>query len=157
MQPTAELLTLPSVYGKPSTLMDWDLVSARLEAAERYWLATTRPDGRPHVVPVDGVWLETVWYFGGHPDTIHQRNLRTNQNVAIHLEDAMSVVIVEGEAAWLTPSPADAKRLAAASNAKYGYGASAKTYREGVWGLRPRLVIAWSQLMADATRFRFGP
>jgi hypothetical protein len=98
MEPTVELLTLPSVYGKPSTVLDWDPVYRRLEAAERY-----------------------------HPDTIHQRNLRTNQNVALHLEDAMSVVIVEGEAVWLTPTPAVAKRLAGASNAKYGYGATAKT------------------------------
>ena len=85
MQPTAELLTLPAVYGKPKKVLDWDTVYGRLDQAERYWLATTRPDGRPHVVPVDGVWLDGIWYFGGHPDTIHQRNLQTNRKIAIHL------------------------------------------------------------------------
>lgn len=157
MNPTAELLAVPAVYGKPKTLLDWDAVYPRLDQAERYWLATTRPDGRPHVVPVDGVWLDGVWYFGGHPDTVHQRNLRTNRKIAIHLEDAMAVVIVEGDAEWITPSAPVAKRLAETSNAKYGYGATAKAYRAGTWGLRPRVVIAWANLMNDATRFTFEP
>ncbi len=65
MQPTAELLAVPAVYGKPKKILDWDAVYGRLDQAERYWLATTRPDGRPHVVPVDGVWLDGIWYFGG--------------------------------------------------------------------------------------------
>ena len=137
MQPTAELLTIPAVYGKPKKVLDWNTVYGRLDQAERYWLATTRPDGRPHVVPVDGVWLDGIWYFGGHPDTIHQRNLQTNRKIAIHLEDAMAVVIVEGDAEWIKQSAGAAKRLAETSNAKYGYGATAKTYQAGTWGLRP--------------------
>jgi Pyridoxamine 5'-phosphate oxidase len=155
MQPTAELLALPAVYGKPKRITDWGAVYQRLETSERYWLATTRPDGRPHVVPVDGVWVDGLWYFGGHKDTVHQRNLRTNTKIALHLEDAMSVVIVEGDAEWIKPSTGDAKRIATASNDKYGYGATAKSYREGTWALRPRVVIAWSDLLNDATRFTF--
>jgi hypothetical protein len=38
-------------------------------------------------VPVDGLWVDGVWYFGGHADTVHQRNLRNNPEVAIHLAD----------------------------------------------------------------------
>ena len=43
------------------------------ENSQNNRLSTTRPDGRPHAVPVDGVWLDDTWYWGGHPDTIHQR------------------------------------------------------------------------------------
>ncbi|MEI6136703.1 MAG: pyridoxamine 5'-phosphate oxidase family protein [Chloroflexota bacterium] len=31
---------------------------ARLRTAMNYWIATTRPDGRPHAAPVWGVWLD---------------------------------------------------------------------------------------------------
>jgi hypothetical protein len=130
-------------------------VRQRLEEAQRYWLATTRPDGRPHVVPIDGVWVDGLWYFGGHPATVHQRNLRSNTNIALHLEDAMSVVIVEGRAEWVTPSATVAKRLATVSNDKYGYGSTASAYRDGTWSLRPRVAIAWTSGLANATRFRF--
>ena len=41
-----------------------------------YWLATVRRDGTPHVVPVDGMWLDGGCYFGGDPATVHIRNLR---------------------------------------------------------------------------------
>ena len=37
---------------------------ARLRAAMSYWIATTRPDGRPHAAPVWGVWLDDALWFG---------------------------------------------------------------------------------------------
>jgi nitroimidazol reductase NimA-like FMN-containing flavoprotein (pyridoxamine 5'-phosphate oxidase superfamily) len=154
MQPTASHLHLPPGYGESSSLIAWDAVRQRLADAKHYWLATTRPDGRPHVVPVDGIWLDGAWYFGGHPNTVHQRNLRTNQQIAVHLDDATAVVVVEGRAEWITPSGKDAKRLAAASRAKYGF-APPNGYRLGVWQLRPERVIAWQGFPADATRFTF--
>ncbi len=47
MDPTAEPLDLPAAYGKVSSVLGWAGVRERLEKAERYWLATTRSDGRP--------------------------------------------------------------------------------------------------------------
>ncbi len=29
-----------------------------------YWICTTRPDGRPHSIPVWGFWLDGGLYFG---------------------------------------------------------------------------------------------
>ena len=63
MEPIAELVDFPEEYGKASTKLDWPSVRAQLERAERYWIATIRPDGRPHVVPVDGIWVEDLWYY----------------------------------------------------------------------------------------------
>jgi hypothetical protein len=45
---------------------------------------TTRPSGAPHVVPTDGIWHDENFYFGGHPATVHLRNLEQNQRVAVH-------------------------------------------------------------------------
>ena len=67
-----------------------------------YWLATVRSDGTPHVVPVDGIWLDGGCYFGGDPATVHIQNLRRDRHATLHLEDGESAVIVEGAAEWIT-------------------------------------------------------
>ena len=124
-------------------------------AAERYWLVTTRPSGAPHAVPTDGIWHDDHLYFGGHPATIHLRNLEHDHRVVVHLEDATAAVIVEGTAEWVTPSNADAASLAKTSKAKYGWGSSADAYLAGVWRVAPQRVLSWSALHRDATRFTF--
>ena len=74
--PVVESIRLPKAYGTPTVTLSWEEVDERLTSALHYWLVTTRPDGRPHVVPVDGMWLEGACYFGGDPATMHARNLR---------------------------------------------------------------------------------
>jgi Pyridoxamine 5'-phosphate oxidase len=150
-----EQLKLPSSYGSPSRLLDWALVEQRLVDSLHYWLATVGRDGSPHVVPVDGMWLDGGCYFGGDPATVHIRNLRRDSRATLHLEDGESAVIVEGTAEWVTPSETVAQRLAAAAPAKYGYSQSAASYLAGVWRLQPIKVLAWTTLYLDATRFRF--
>jgi len=61
LPPAAEAMTLPAGYGQSATaLMSWADVAQRLAQAPRYWLASVRPDGRPHVVPTDGLWIDDV-------------------------------------------------------------------------------------------------
>jgi hypothetical protein len=151
MDPIAEPIDLPEGYG-----MAWPAVRERLEQAPRYWLVTTRRDGRAHVVPVDGLWLEDAWWYGGSPSTLHQRNLQHDQRVVVHLEDTMKAVILEGTMRWEVPSPELAVRLRAASEAKYGYGPPEGAYENGLWVLRPDRARAWSAFPDDVTRFRFG-
>ena len=153
--PTATSLRLPAAYGTPSRLLEWADVRDRLTRAPHYWLATTRPDARPHVVVVDGLWIDDRWYFGGAPQTVSQRNLRTNADIAVHLPDADRVIIAEGRAVRHKPSAAQARELAVASTAKYGFAPPQSAYRSGVWTLLPRCVLAWNSLSEDATRFDF--
>jgi hypothetical protein len=155
MQPAAELIRFPAAYGTPTKLLAWDGVENRLAEALHYWIATTRPDGRPHVVPVDGVWTEGACYFSGDRATVHQRNLRSDPRVVLHLDDSESATIVEGIAEWHVPTPAGAKSLNAASKAKYGYAPGPAAYLSGVWRLAPATVLAWNVLHVDATRFTF--
>jgi hypothetical protein len=156
MDPTAERIDLPEGYGKATRTMDWAAVRERLERAPRYWLVTNRRDGRAHVVPVDGLWLDDTWWYGGSPQTLHQRNLEHDQRVVVHLEDTMAAVILEGSMRRVVPPPALAGRLAAASTAKYGYGPPEAAYAAGLWALRPDRARAWSEFPADVTRFRFA-
>lgn len=54
-------------------------------------------------MPLDGVWLDDAWYFGGSSATVKQRNLTANPRAVLHLEDAMSAVIVEGACEKVVP------------------------------------------------------
>ena len=156
MEPLAELLDLPKEYGKPKEPLEWATVRAELERAERYWIATVRDDGRPHSVPVDGIWLGEAWYYGGSPEAVHHRSVMANPDVVMHLEDAMKAVIVEGQVRHAIPPEEVARKLAEASRQKYGYGMDAGDYEKGgVLMLRPRRVMAWMSFPTDATRFRF--
>lgn len=154
--PHAEQLVLPPEYGSPSRLLPWADVEARLVQAHQYWFASVRPDGRPHVVPLDGIWLDGHWYFGGSAQAVRQRNLEANPHAVLHLEEALAAVIVEGTCHFGAPTSKTAKQLAAGSKRKYGYGPPASAYLAGVWTLSPVKVMAWTTLSSDATRFTFG-
>src|SRR5215468_1785833 len=94
-EPTA---TSPRMYGgtlEPSRL-PWRWATARLEAARTYWIATTRPDGRPHSRPVWGVWLDNAFYFS--TGSLAAGNLVVQPAITVHLESGEEVVIVEGVA-----------------------------------------------------------
>jgi hypothetical protein len=113
------------------------------------------PDGRPHTVPVDSLWLDGAAWFGGSPEAVKHRNLVADNRASLHLPDAEAVVIVEGRCELVTPDGPTVRRLRAASKQKYGYAPPASSYAGGVWRLRPSKVMAWTALPVDATRFRF--
>lgn len=155
--PTASSLRFPPGYGTATTTLPWPEVRARLEAAPAYWLSTARPDGRPHVVPLDGIWVDDVWWYGGAPDTVHIRTVQSNPQAVMHLPDPMQAVIVEGVVRRVSPTEELARRMADVANEKYShYGLKndAATYASAL-GLFPKSVLAWSAFPTDATRFQF--
>ena len=152
--PQGELLDVPPEYGAPSRALVWAGVRTRLEESKRYWLATTRADGRPHTVPIDGLWLDDACWFGG-TQTVWRRNLLADGRACLHLPDADAAVIVEGLCGMVTPDAPMVERLVEGSKEKYGYSVPASAYAGGVWRLRPQKVMAWSSLPEDATRFVF--
>ena len=78
----------------------------RLRREPIIWLSTTRPDGRPHLVPVWFWWDgETVLIFSKPDQKV--RNLRQNRHVMLALDTAEQgedVVLLRGEATLL-PEP----------------------------------------------------
>lgn len=158
-EPKVEQLPLPPVYGKPKKRLEWADVRKELEDAPTYWVSTTRPDGRPHVVPRDGIWLDDTWYYGGAAETVHNRNVRKNPSAVMHVGDGMKAIIVEGEVAKAAPTKEIAQQISDVNNVKYahyGMNTTADTYMSGDYlALRARRVIAWTFLPEDATRFTF--
>ena len=153
MEVVGRQVALPTSYGSPDRVLSWAEVEQKLVEAKTYWLATTRPDGRPHSVPMDGLWWDGALLFGGDPATVHIRNLRSDPRAVVHTESGESPVIAEGTADWYQPSEDETRQLAKASQAKYGYPVSPESYRPGTWRLVPAVVLAWNVLYQDATRF----
>jgi nitroimidazol reductase NimA-like FMN-containing flavoprotein (pyridoxamine 5'-phosphate oxidase superfamily) len=86
------------------------MTDPRLGAAQNMWVATVRPDGRPHLAPIWFVVSDDRWYFVTDPKSVKARNLHHNRKVALALEDGSKPHIVEGEARAVQP-PAEVIRL----------------------------------------------
>lgn len=79
--------------------------AARLDEARNVWVATVRPSGQPHLVPVWFVIDGGRWYLCTAPGSVKARNLGRNPRLALALEDGDHPYVVEGEARPVEPSP----------------------------------------------------
>ncbi|EFH85253.1 pyridoxamine 5'-phosphate oxidase family protein [Ktedonobacter racemifer] len=77
------------------------------------WLATVRPDGKPHVVPIGAIWIDEAFYFTAGADTRKARNLAHNPNCVLTFARRDFDLIFEGEAIRVT-DPAKAQHIAEA-------------------------------------------
>src|SRR3954463_10479600 len=91
-----------------------------LTEAQLYWIITVRADGRPHAVPLVGVWQGGVFAFCTGAEEQKQRNLDGNPHVAVTTGstgangwDSGKDVVVEGVAVRVT-DPEELRRLGAA-------------------------------------------
>jgi general stress protein 26 len=133
-------------------LLPWSYVSEQMTSARNYWVATTRPDGRPHTMPVWGIWFEETFYFSTGPDSRKARNLAKNSNLVVHLESGDETVILEGVAERISETSL-LSRLDQAYHTKYQF------HLEGspTFALRPRVAFAWREkdYPGSATRWQF--
>ena len=74
-------------------------IAPRLEKETNIWFATTRPDGRPHLVPIWFVWFDQKIWVCTPGGTQKVTNLRRSPHASVALEDGDSPVILEGTAA----------------------------------------------------------
>ncbi len=160
-EPRAGRPVMPKDYGVPESeegLLPWSHATERLSEARNYWIGTCRPDGRPHVSPIWGVWLDGFVFFDGSPETRRGKNIASNPNVTVNLESGSDVVILEGIAEAVTPDLDLRTRLSRAYTAKYaesGYAPGPETWEQGIYWVRPRRVLAWTTFPTDCTRWEF--
>ena len=48
---------------KDAAALPWSAAVAILDTAERFWITTVRPDGRPHVTPLMAAWPDDALHF----------------------------------------------------------------------------------------------
>jgi hypothetical protein len=116
-RPTAEMLPSSTDHAVPTP---WAEASRRLAEGEWYWLATVRPDGRPHVVPLLAVWLEGALYFVANRSTRKARNLAHDARCVLAVATADAHLVVEGAAARLSDA-ATLDRVADAYASRHGW------------------------------------
>jgi len=100
-------------------LLPWSWAEERLLASHDYWLATTAPDGRPHVTPVWGTWSADRLWFSCGGGSRKARNLTRDARCAITTDDALNPVIIEGSAARESDD-GPVRLFTDTINAKYG-------------------------------------
>ena len=86
-------------YGLPKSkkgLLPWKWAEDRLGKSRQYWIATTRPDGRPHVMVVWALWMDGVLYFSTGSKSRKARNLKANPSCTMCTERADEAVILDG-------------------------------------------------------------
>ncbi|NNE74404.1 MAG: pyridoxamine 5'-phosphate oxidase [Acidimicrobiales bacterium] len=74
----------------------WPDLLDRLSRERNWWVATVRPDGRPHVVPVWGLVRDGRPIFSSSPRARKAANMAHNPNIVVHLESGDDVGIFEG-------------------------------------------------------------
>lgn len=156
---------LPSGYvPEPSGRhLEWAVAEAWLRDSRHFWLATTRPDGRPHVVPRWGVWVEGKFWYDGSPETRHARNAAGNPACALHLESGDRVLVLEGSTGMTGPVTGPvAEPISQEFARKYApaYSPPADAWSGddggGMMVFRPDRGFAWSEFPADVTRYRWA-
>jgi len=159
---------LDTRFSEPNaTASEWDQTRRVIESAELFWICTVRADGRPHVSPLVGVWLDGAVHFSTGPDEQKARNLERNAHVVVltgcnQWEEGLDVV-VEGDAVQVTDERT-LQRLAAAWGTKWDgrwtYQASNGRFRHAVgealvFAVRPAKVLAFGKGTFSQTRHRF--
>jgi pyridoxamine 5'-phosphate oxidase-like protein len=146
----------------PEGLLPWSWAELRLEGSHNYWLATVRPEGRPHLMIVWGLWHGGVFYFSTGSRSRKARNLESNAHCVIGTEQAHEAVVVEG-AAEKVRDVQQLKELLALYQPKYDYDMSAMqddilALREPIFAVRPSVAFGLEEegILQNATRWRFA-
>jgi PPOX class probable F420-dependent enzyme len=138
-------------------LLPWEWAAQRLSVSHNYLVATTRPDGRPHVMPVWGLWLDDAFYFSTGRQSRKARNLDANPHCVISTDRAEEAVIVEGVAEEINDG-ASLKSFYEAYKEKYDWDLEQMGFdKEPVYIVRPRVVfgIRESDFTNSVTRWTF--
>lgn len=164
MEPKVSRPHWPDALGKPPQdnrgLKPWSWALDRLEKSHNYWISTTRPDGRPHLMLVWGIWWQEAFWFSTGPQTRKAKNITAHAHVVIGTEAADEAVILEGvpqeikdRSVW--------KRLVEIYNAKYGGNLEPLLISSGgnVYRVEPRVCFAQDEHAEDfvqsVTRWHF--
>jgi hypothetical protein len=101
-----------ALVGDESATTSWDLARQRLADPEEQrtnWLATVRPDGRPHLMPVIAFWIDGAFHFVAGEGTRKGRNLTAESYCVIGTQSTTLPsldIIAEGRAMPITDDDA---------------------------------------------------
>lgn len=117
-----------------------------LRNAELFWVSTVRPDGRPHVTPAVGVWVDDALYFSSGPEEQKSKNLAANPHCAVTTgcnkwDDGFDIV-VHGDAVVVRDQEV-LRRVADAHTAKYGSAWAASVEDDGTFRMHDETPLVY--------------
>lgn len=79
--------------------LPWSWAAERLAANRNFWVVTASADGRPHALPVWGVWAddEGRFAFSCSPRARKARNLAANPHAVVMTDDTVECLSIEGQ------------------------------------------------------------
>jgi PPOX class probable F420-dependent enzyme len=138
----------------PEGALPWSWAEQRLANSRNYFIGTTRPDGRPHAMPVWAVWLSGILWFSTARTSVKARNLAANPHVTVCTDRAEEAVILEGRA-QIEDDQTALEPVWAAYYAKYDWDVSG----ESLFAVHPHKVFAFiespDEFEQSATRWIF--
>ena len=151
-------------YGLPKGtkgLLPWKWAEDRLKKSHNYWIATTRPDGRAHLMVVWGMWKDGEFLFSTGSQSRKAKNLAHNARCVIANDCADQAVIIEGVAS-VVPDVALRRWFLKETERKYKFDMSSMTedvlnLKEPIYAVRPSVVFGLDEKKSlnAATRWQF--
>lgn len=125
----------------------WTKIESWLHAFRSIWVSTTRPDGRPHAVPVWYIWDGRYLYFISDRRLQKAKNLARQPGIVVHAGDGDDVIILEG-AAEIVTNRSELERVDEAYRSKYvdpGSGAQATIFepQADLYRVHVKRIMAW--------------
>jgi PPOX class probable F420-dependent enzyme len=103
--PVAERPYMPDygVHTPAWNPLPWEWAAERLVANRNFWVTTASAAGRPHSLPVWGVWDrdDDAFAFSCGPSSRKARNIAENPAVVVAGSDTVECISIEGTAAVL--------------------------------------------------------
>jgi nitroimidazol reductase NimA-like FMN-containing flavoprotein (pyridoxamine 5'-phosphate oxidase superfamily) len=166
-QPKASRPYMPG-YGIASAkaghgLLPWRWAKERLENGRTYFIATTSPQGAPHLMPIWGVWFSDAFFFSTGSQSRKARNLSANPQVSIATEmdfakkpkkgQVKDTVVLQGVVEIVDDSRTR-KKFSRLYEEKYAW--DMEDFAEPVYRVRPALVFGLTdEFNQTATRWVF--
>jgi PPOX class probable F420-dependent enzyme len=146
----------------PENPVPWETAVQCLSDAHTYWLATVRPDGRPHVMPVWAVWLEGGLWLSTSGTSAKGRNLEREPRCTVTLDESGMQFVVDGTSRRVTDD-AELTQFVEAYTPKYGWPMTIHDgsvhFEDGnsgyVYAVRAETVFAFVEEPFTSTRWRF--
>jgi nitroimidazol reductase NimA-like FMN-containing flavoprotein (pyridoxamine 5'-phosphate oxidase superfamily) len=120
-------------------LLSWAWVARKMNRCRTFWLTTIHAsNGRPHVMPVWGVWVDDAFFFSTGHKSRKAQNLAANPACTIANDNGAEAVIVEGSTEEVKDA-AVLERFAASYMKKYKM--DPRSMGEPIFIVRPKTVF----------------
>ena len=162
MEPNATRPYMPGYGILPATdgtgLLPWSWAVDRLSSSHDYWVTTTWPDGRPHLTPVWGAWLDDAVWFSCSSPSRKTKNLERDPRCCIATDNPYEPVILDAVAERVRAAES-IRTFTDTVNVKYESDYGTDFFADNaLWRARPQSALALDEadFPGSPTRWRFS-